>query len=90
MPTQTLEQRTLSYWRLSRKWNGRDPETKRIRVATALKRLNAISDVTFYQRPLKDKARTLADEIIRGGNTKKPARSTQEPAPVAKLEKAQQ
>lgn len=86
MSTQTLEQRTLSYWRLSRKWNGRDPETKRVRVATALKRLQAITDVTFYERPLKDRARILSDEIIRGGSTKKPQ---QKPSPVAKLERAQ-
>lgn len=84
MSDETLEQRTLKYWRLSRKWNKRDPGTKRVRVQTALKQLSAITDITYYERSLKDRARLLADEIIRGGQSKKPST---EPSEVAKIER---
>ena len=81
----TLEQRTLNYWRLSRKWNGRSPEAPKIKVQTALTQLKSIHGVTHYTRALKNRSASLAEQMIIGGQTKKPAKDINTSKPVGQL-----
>lgn len=79
----TLEQRTLKFWCLSRKWNGH--AKKRVPTVAALKALNGITEVTYYKRPLLKRSSALQEDIIRGGKSKKPETIS---SPVAKIERA--
>lgn len=87
--SKTLEQRTLSYWRLSRKWNGRSPKAPKIKVQTALAQLKSIHGVTHHTRALKDYSADLAEQMIMGGQTKKPAKDINTSKPVGQLESNQ-
>lgn len=87
--SESLEQRTLRYWRLSRKWNGQTPNAPKIKVQTALKQLKDIHAITRQDRMLNGLSASLADEMIIGGQTKKPSKAIQETAPVGQLESIQ-
>jgi len=85
MKNKTLAQRTLSYWRLSTKWNGRGPGSSKVSTVAALKELGDILDITYYKRPLLLPVETLANEIIRGGQAK--AKPTSAPSTVTRMER---
>lgn len=73
----TLEERTLRYWRLSRKWNGHTPKAPKVKVAVALKQLKDIAGVTHHTKALKCLSSDLAEQMIMGGQSKKPADTAQ-------------
>lgn len=84
--SKTLEQRTLTYWKLSRKWNGRSPKAPKIKVQTALVQLKSIHGVTHYTRALSNCSASLAEQMIIGGQTKKPEKDINTSKPVGTLE----
>lgn len=68
--TKSLLTRTQAFWKLSSAWN--NPNTvATISTSEALAGLNEVTDITFYKRPLLQRAKKLRDEIVQGNRRKR-------------------
>ena len=71
---QTLNEKTLLYWRMSRMWEGQSEELEYFSISQAFKIIHLLRETTSEYRPLMSRIEVIADEFIRIGGSPKPER----------------